>query len=285
MDSMGLNHAMIVSSDCAVSPTISCANYEVQRRHEVEEWLSPLNFFETQSDKLSRRLEGTGKWLLESSEYKDWSNRRSNAVLCCPGIPGAGKTMLAAIVVDDIQQRFAQSENVGVACMYCDYKDQVAQTTKNLLASLWLQLAANNRDLSYEVEDLYNKYKSQGPRSRPSLDEISRILQTEVERYEKVYFIIDAWDECSAENRTTLLRQISALPPTVSLMITSRFLNSVPRQFQGAIKLEIEADVEDIKHYVNERINSVERLSGWVDNNPSLQEDIVATVTKNAKKM
>jgi len=92
-------------------------------------------------------------------------------------------------------------------------------------------------------------------------------------------------DECSAENRTTLLRHISALPPTVSLMVTSRLLNSVPRQFQGAIKLEIEADVEDIKNYVKERISSVERLSSWVDNNPSLEEDIVTTVTKNAEKM
>lgn len=68
-------------------------------------------------------------------------------------------------------------------------------------------------------------------------------------------------------------------------MVTSRLLNSVPRQFQGAIKLEIEADVEDIKNYVKERINSVERLSSWVDNNPSLEEDIVTTVTKNAEKM
>lgn len=212
-------------------------------------------------------------------------NDRGSRVLWAPGIPGAGKTMLAAIIVDDIQQRFEKSETVGVACIYCDYKDQVAQTTKNLLASLWLQLAANHPDLSYEVEDLYNKYKSQGPRSRPTLDEISRVLHTEVERYEKVYFIIDALDECSDENRTTLLRHISALPPTVSLMVTSRFFNSVPRQFQGAMKLEIEADVEDVKNYVRERINSVERLSSWVDNNPSLEEEIVTTVIKNAEKM
>lgn len=257
----------------------------MQRRHQVEEWLSPLNFVEAQSDKLSRRLEGTGRWLLTSPKYQDWSNGRTSAVLFCPGIPGAGKTMLAATVVDDLQRRFAKSESVGVACMYCDYKDQVAQTTRNLLASLWLQLAVSNQDLSYEVEDLYNKYESQGPRSQPSLDEISRILRTEVERYEKVYFIMDALDECSAENRTTLLRQISVLPPTVSLMVTSRFLNSVPRQFQGAMELEIEADVEDIKRYVKERMKSVERLSNWVIKNPSLEEDIVATVTKNAKKM
>ncbi len=257
----------------------------MQRRRQVEEWLSPLNFFETQSDKLSRRVEGTGRWLLESPEYQAWSAGGNNGVLLCTGIPGAGKTMLAAIVVDEIQQRYAKLDSVGVACIYCDYKDQVAQTTKNLLASLWLQLAASNRDLSYEVEDLYNKYMSQGSRSRPTLDEISHILRAEVERHEKVYFVIDALDECSAENRTTLLRHIKALPPTVHLMVTSRFLNAVPRQFQGATKLEIEADVEDVKYYVKERINSVERLSSWVDNNPSLEEDIVSTVTKNAKKM
>ena len=193
--------------------------------------------------------------------------------------------MLAAIIIDDLQQRFAKSDSVGVACIYCDYKDQVAQSTKNLLASLWLQLAASQQDLSYEVEDLYNKYMSQGPRSRPTLDEVSRILKTEVERHQKVYVVIDALDECSAENRTTLLRQIRVLPPTVHLIVTSRFLNSVPRQFQGATKLEIEADVEDVKYYVKDRIYSVERISGWVNNNPSLEEDIVSTVTQNAKKM
>ena len=255
------------------------------RRHEIEQWLSPLNFFETQSDKLSRRLEGTGRWLLGSPEYENWSNSSASAALYCPGIPGAGKTMLASIVVDNLQQRYAGSERVGVACIYCDYKDQVAQTTKNLLASLWMQLAASKQDLSYEVDDLYNKYMGQGPRSRPTLDEISRILQTEVERYNRVYFIIDALDECSVENRTTLLRQIGALPSTVQLMITSRFLNSIPRQLQGATKLEIEADVDDVKYYVKERISSVERISGWVYKNPSLQEDIVLTVTGNAKKM
>ena len=256
----------------------------MQRRHDVEEWLSPLNFFETQSDKLSRRLEGTGRWLLESPRYQDWLHGTSS-VLFCPGIPGAGKTMLSAIAVDDLQQRFARSDDIGVACIYCDYKDQVAQTTKNLLASLWLQLAANNQDLSYEVDGLYNKYTSQGPRSRPTLDEVLRILKTEVERYQNVYFVIDALDECSAENRSTLLRQISALPPSVHLMVTSRFLNPVPRQFKDSIKLEIEADVEDVKYYVKERINSVERLSGWVENNPSLEKDIFSTVTENAKKM
>ena len=193
--------------------------------------------------------------------------------------------MLAAIVVDDLQQRFAKSDSIGVACIYCDYKNQVAQTTKNLLASLWMQLAANNQDLSYEVDELYHKYMSQGRRSRPTLDEVSRILQTEVERHKKVYLVIDALDECSAENRATLLRQISALPPTVYLMVTSRFHNSVPRQFRDATTLEIEADVEDVKYYVRERINAVERLSGWIDNNPSLEEDIISTVAKNAKKM
>ena len=257
----------------------------MQRRHEVEEWLSPLNFFETQSDKLSRRLEGTGRGLLESPKYQGWLNATSHAVLWSTGIPGAGKTTISAGVVDDLQQRFAKSDDIGVACIYCDYKDQVAQTTKNLLASLWLQLAANNRDLSNEVEDLYNKYMSQGPRSRPTLDEVSRILRIEVERYQKVYIVVDALDECSAENRTTFLRQISALPPSVHLMVTSRFLSSIPRQFKNATKIEIEADIEDVKYYVKERINSVERLSGWVENNPSLEDDIVSTVTENAQKM
>jgi ankyrin repeat domain-containing protein 50 len=48
-------------------------------------WLSPLDFTAKQNDALSRRQHGTGRWLLESPEFRSWSNTAGN-VLWCPGI-------------------------------------------------------------------------------------------------------------------------------------------------------------------------------------------------------
>jgi ankyrin repeat domain-containing protein 50 len=48
-------------------------------------WLSPLDFTAKQNDSLSRRQHGTGRWLLESLEFRSWLSTAGN-VLWCPGI-------------------------------------------------------------------------------------------------------------------------------------------------------------------------------------------------------
>ena len=52
---------------------------------DLMKWLSPLEFFSKQKDALSRRQEGTGRWLLESIEFRSWLNT-ARRVLWCPGI-------------------------------------------------------------------------------------------------------------------------------------------------------------------------------------------------------
>ena len=53
---------------------------------EIINWLSPLEFFSKQNDALSRRQEGTGRWLLESSEFRSWLDTPGKEVLWCPGL-------------------------------------------------------------------------------------------------------------------------------------------------------------------------------------------------------
>lgn len=66
---------------------------------EILRWLSPLRSQAMQGDNFSRRHEGTGHWLLESPQFRSWLQGNAD-VLWCPGLPGAGKTILASIVVD-----------------------------------------------------------------------------------------------------------------------------------------------------------------------------------------
>lgn len=60
-----------------------------RERLEVLEWITPLNFPAQQSALLCRRQEGTGLWLFESPEFKDWVNKPGETLLC-RGIAGAG---------------------------------------------------------------------------------------------------------------------------------------------------------------------------------------------------
>jgi hypothetical protein len=61
------------------------------------EWISPLNFDAKQSLLFKDHHEGTCKWFLVGEVFRLWKDSQ-NAVLFCPGIPGAGKTFLSSIV-------------------------------------------------------------------------------------------------------------------------------------------------------------------------------------------
>lgn len=52
---------------------------------EIANWLSPLDAWITHSDIFRRRQSGTGRWLLESEEFKHWVYG-DEETLWCPGI-------------------------------------------------------------------------------------------------------------------------------------------------------------------------------------------------------
>jgi len=53
-----------------------------QERERIIEWLSPLNFFTRQSHIFGRRHPGTGEWLLQSDEFKNWVDNPAKTLWC-----------------------------------------------------------------------------------------------------------------------------------------------------------------------------------------------------------
>ncbi|KAJ7892300.1 hypothetical protein B0H14DRAFT_2267306, partial [Mycena olivaceomarginata] len=109
-----------------------------KKRAEIIDWLSPINFFQRQAEIFSTRQSGTGEWLLADSKFKEWE-AETGKILWCRGIPGAGKTVLASVVVNDLKKR-NYAQNVAVACIYLNHKEKDVQNPANLLAGLWRQL-------------------------------------------------------------------------------------------------------------------------------------------------
>ncbi|KAJ7784808.1 hypothetical protein B0H14DRAFT_313565 [Mycena olivaceomarginata] len=64
-------------------------------RTQIIDWLSPINFFLRQADISQSQQKGTGEWLLTDPRFQQWESG-SGGTLWCHGIPGAGKTVLAA---------------------------------------------------------------------------------------------------------------------------------------------------------------------------------------------
>ena len=84
-------------TSCGSINSISNTFYTSDEDAQIMRWLSPLEPNDRHQSVRSDRFGGIGDWLLETREFREWSESESgadNAVLFCSGNPGVGKTYL-----------------------------------------------------------------------------------------------------------------------------------------------------------------------------------------------
>ncbi|KAJ7509743.1 hypothetical protein B0H11DRAFT_1846849, partial [Mycena galericulata] len=242
---------------------------DAAQRREIIDWPSPINFFQRQADISRTRQPGTGGWLLEHARFEQWVNGSPVNLWCC-GMPGAGKTLLASVVVEHLEAR-SKDENIGIACMYLNYHEIDTQTVANLLASLWRQLVVG-KDISSLAKELYKRHSEK--RTRPRVHELFDVLCSIIGKWSRVYIVVDALDEYPEDERNALIEYLTALGPTVNLMMTSRPHIATNAFLPNVKTIEIRATEEDIRTYTHERIQKSPRLSMHVKTRPELREEI-----------
>jgi hypothetical protein len=249
----------------------------------ILDWLTPINYAPQQNDFINRRQTGTGQWLLHSEQYRMWL-KTDEQTLFCPGIPGAGKTISTAIVVDDLSKRFRNDSTIGVAFVYCNFRQQDKQKAEDLLASLLKQLTQGQSSLPESVQSLHDSHKEK--RTRPLFDEISRTLQSMAAMYSRAFIIVDALDECQVASncRAKFLTAIFNLQVKcrVNVFVTSRFIPEVEEEFKKSIRLEIHAREEDVQAYLDYHISP---RRAFLRKNRELQEEIKAKIVEVVKGM
>jgi Cdc6-like AAA superfamily ATPase len=251
---------------------------EDQGRQTILDWITPVDYALQQSDFINRRQVGTGQWLLNSAEYRTWVET-DKETLFCRGIPGAGKTILTAVVVEELLTRFENDGNISIAYLYCNYQRQNEQNLRDLFASLLKQLIQEQPSIPDSMKTLYDRHKDK--RTRPSLEEILQILQTVAAIYSRVFIVVDALDECQTSDgcRQRFLSGLFNLQAKfkANLFVTSRPIASIDKEFEGNSKLEIRASEEDICRYLE---GHSFRLPQFVARSLALQEEIKTYIIK-----
>ena len=249
-----------------------------EKRQIILDWLSPIDYASQLSDFMARRQEGTGLWLLNSNEFQHWLNQ-SKQTLFCPGIPGAGKTMIASIVIDHLYAKYQADSNVGIAYLYCNFRRQDEQKPVALLASLLKRLLQERPTLPISTKKLYECHQSK--KTQPSFDEISQELQSTIASFSTTFIVIDALDECQVSDgsQTKFLSKILHLQTNTraNLFITSRLIPDIVKEFQGAASLEIRASDGDVQSYIDRQLS---RLPSFVHRNLDLKEQIKFEIVK-----
>lgn len=245
---------------------------------KVLNWLTPVDFGPQHSDYLRRRQPGTGQWLLDCDTYQRWVEEPGQR-LFCPGIPGAGKTILSSVVIDDLESRFSADLTTAVVYVYCNFNRRAEQRLEHLMSSLLKQLASNSPPLPQVLSKLHEKHAKK--QTRPTLEEISTALRTVTAIFARVFIIVDALDECQVADdcRTRFLQQLFSLQTQQrsSVFATSRHIPDIKKEFLNSLTIEIRASEEDIGRYVE---SAVSRLPKFIGERGDLQTEITQTISQ-----
>ena len=195
-------------------------------------WLSPVDpISKHRAFKLERQA-GTGTWLFDLPEMTNWLKNPHDA-LWIYGIPGAGKTTLSTLVVDEIFTR-KRSNSVGTAYFYVRHDDKESHKPPSVLGSLISQLARHNREALADVMKLHQTHGFVAPDEEDLKNKLHEISQ----HFTEVYIMIDGLDECGSPydaHRRRLVKAIAELHTikegSVRTLVFSRKESDIEKEF------------------------------------------------------
>jgi hypothetical protein len=231
------NHTTSLQDDAAI-----------QRKRELLEWICPADYSVQHGDYIDRRQTDTGEWFLQDPRYQEWV-QSEQSTLFCPGLPGAGKTMMAALVIDRLLRSEHEAER-PVVFIYCSYKRRSEQSIKHMLCTLLRQVV----DIQEGIPEVVQAFHAAHVRKRttPSTQEVEQTLRGVAKG---------------------LLRRLCK----VRLLATSRFLPDIQSHTSILDKpsLEVRASDQDLEIYVRSRVGE---FCSPVASNPDLLRIIVQSI-------
>jgi hypothetical protein len=148
----GKHHRSACGSTCRMNHWQRTFEFqEMQDFNGVHAYISPT-LYDDELDKLRRRIcERTGRWLQREEALKEWMDASNGAtrVFWMQGIPGAGKTHIASMMVEKLRQ---SSKTVLFA--FLNYK-QDDVTPVSIMYSLMFQLAIGDDQIDDLLKAIY----------------------------------------------------------------------------------------------------------------------------------
>jgi len=199
---------------------------EVKQLDDLLDWISPLNVSYRQSYLSARgkRFPGTGDWLLKTPEYETFVRQSQNSSLCVSGLAGSGKTVLSALVLQDLQRRFDEDRSAilqsgaSAPCIlyfYFDNRDVYKNTTAGFYDSLVRQLL-HFHPLGYaEVLELAKKTHRVHPDPGEYQELIGDLLRAVLVTSD-VFLLVDGCDKEECTDFETLVQSLRRIQSCAS---------------------------------------------------------------------
>ena len=244
---------------------------------QIHQWLSPLEPQRRHQGVRTGRFDGIGNWVLETNEFREWSDGENGCVeqvLFCYGNPGVGKTYLryqglssreiqcrchrlssnnSSVVIDSLCDR-AVEEDIAVVGLYCDFLAQQEQSTTNMLGATLKQLASR-REIPKDIQDAFQKAREEFGGQGLQLRELVDIIKKVIKSLSRVFICIDALDKSTPQHRRELLQslqEIVRVSKNTRIFITGRphIEDEIVKAFSKVARIRLSPTQGDIKSYL-----------------------------------
>ncbi|OMP81806.1 Ankyrin-2 [Diplodia seriata] len=227
---------------------------------------------------LGLRQDGTGLWFIKGPTFEAFQNT-SNSRLWLYGIPGAGKSVLSAAIIDSLEQ----SEKMATAFFFCEYGNRSTQTIRQILGSVARQLAIQSSAALAVLEDFHNSHQDPHHSSINAKDsEWVELVQDLSANFDITTVVIDGLDEC-LEDRGSVVQNLATLSSrgSIKILFASREELDIKEALSGFESLPIAADRADVRLYVAAHLDS--RFKRMTSKDPTLRREILESLVDRSE--
>ncbi|KAH6916394.1 hypothetical protein BKA70DRAFT_1092729, partial [Coprinopsis sp. MPI-PUGE-AT-0042] len=283
------HNLQIVGSTCTVIGRDVVHNhnnvhYHYERPRDIWAILQSIpNFRNIYYDMLSKATEGTGMWLVKGDKFRLWLEPNGDIkIFWGSGIPGAGKTLLASIVIQRLEALCKETDvQICVCYIYFRYSDRSELTVRYVLEIIVMQTLERHPDCQALIEQTYTQHLRE--RTEPSEGQLLTLLRQLAKIMAVTFYVLDALDEAPTKIQLALLKTLTSL--NVKLFITSRPLKTVEANFPEAHTFHIVAQDADIDLHIAKGIDENAELQRLVKEDPELKDEILSSIKRNCGGM
>ncbi|KAF6748362.1 hypothetical protein DFP72DRAFT_574848 [Ephemerocybe angulata] len=246
---------------------------------EITAWLKGANFRAIYRLSLEARMDNTGTWLIATFEFGEFVKQKG-MVVWATGLPGSGKTILASISVEHLEDTFSGRPDVAILYAFLRYSEK--HTLLQIIAGLLSQLVSSHAVALTHILPSYQRAKKH--RDELSCSEAVRALKVIVSLFSDTYIVIDGLDEVDDTTKDGLLRVLTSLQ--AHILVTCRPLELFMRRHTPqALHIPVQAQTRDIEVYVTERIRESTKLEAILKANPAVSDSFTRLIKEKSQGM
>jgi adenylate kinase family enzyme len=178
------------------------AQEQLRRRLFMQDWLDAPNMAgQQEKGQLTREAQPrSGQWLLSRDKVKAWLDPAMSVAACLwiHGIPGAGKTVLASLLIDSCKT----IPHVRTIYFYCRHGDQQSDNFISMARSLLDQLS----HLESSIVDMLYDMAAKRETCFKTRKDTEELLQLCLNAAGTLYIVIDGLDECAEPEQKAIAR-------------------------------------------------------------------------------